>query len=268
MRYPAKYSGNYPSVISVGGTNNNDELYHLSNYARNGTMDLVLVAPAQNIVTTTGTGVNAFTTSSGTSYSAPLVAGTIALMYSVRPQMNKTQVRNILIRGCDKPAGMNSQNYTTRYGYGRLNSFNCVSLCLDSITGTLGSTGLPVTINGSKRLYWNLNVAQGSVVTLSPGSTLVLDKFANLCFQQFGKIKLNGASNFIQRRLSTVCDRGEFVLDPGSCYLVEDSANFYFAGPGPGGVNDRGCIAIWGGTLLIEDNATLNIAQGGERSII
>jgi serine protease AprX len=110
-----------PWVISVGAT---DEQGQLADFSSRGSFTKLsgpsLVAPGVNVVSLRGTGVNVngllnlglggdlsrlsaqdllnYTVGSGTSFSAPQVAGTIALMLDVKPSLTPYQIKDILQR--------------------------------------------------------------------------------------------------------------------------------------------------------------------------
>jgi serine protease AprX len=110
-----------PWVISVGAT---DEEGRLADFSARGSFTKLsgpsLVAPGVNVISLRATGVSLsgllnlglggdlsrlglldtlnYTVGSGTSFSAPQVAGTIALMLDVNPSLTPTQVRDILQR--------------------------------------------------------------------------------------------------------------------------------------------------------------------------
>jgi serine protease AprX len=110
-----------PWVISVGATN---ERGSLANFSSRGGMGSALfrptiVAPGVNVVSLRSTGASVtgtlgvlvadkdrltsgelpfYTTASGTSFSAPQVAGTIALMLEANPKLTPRQIRDILQR--------------------------------------------------------------------------------------------------------------------------------------------------------------------------
>ncbi|MCH2242701.1 MAG: S8 family peptidase, partial [Aquabacterium sp.] len=106
--------GNCSNTITVGGLRHDGTKSGFSAYGS----EVTLSAPAGNcaggsgcqytIVTTTNAGstspvvgVDAYTSASnyaaGTSFSAPLVSGTVALMLSVRPELDYASVRSLLI---------------------------------------------------------------------------------------------------------------------------------------------------------------------------
>jgi serine protease AprX len=110
-----------PWVISVGAT---DEQGQLADFSSRGSFTKLsgpsLVAPGANVVSLRGAGVNLngllnlglggdlsrlsaqdllnYTVGSGTSFSAPQVAGTIALMLDVNPSLTPARIRDILQR--------------------------------------------------------------------------------------------------------------------------------------------------------------------------
>ncbi len=105
-------------VIVVGATNSSDTLAGFS--ARGPSMDLV--APGDNVfTTTTGSGYDSV---SGTSFSAPLTAGLIALIWSADPSLTPDEVEQILKSGCDDLGAAGVDN---TYGYGRIDVFNSLS---------------------------------------------------------------------------------------------------------------------------------------------
>lgn len=65
----------------------------------------------------------------GTSASAPLVAGTAALVLAVAPDLSPAQVRRILEATADRPAGgtWDGDGHDDRYGHGRLNARRAVA---------------------------------------------------------------------------------------------------------------------------------------------
>jgi subtilisin family serine protease len=88
---PAGYASSDDNVISVGATDNQD---NLASYSDHGATTVDLMAPGTNDFTAypayTGS-TNAY--ASGTSYSAPLVAATAALLWSIDPSLTYSQVK-------------------------------------------------------------------------------------------------------------------------------------------------------------------------------
>lgn len=85
--YPASLN----NVLSVGGTNSSDSRWASSNFGSR----VNISAPANNIYTTSVN--NSYTTASGTSLSAPLVAGVAGLVKSKYPSINRKNLTNRLV---------------------------------------------------------------------------------------------------------------------------------------------------------------------------
>lgn len=116
VRYPAAFEG----VIAVGGTDKNDDRRTTSNFGNH----ISVMAPGTGYRTTNpnGTYIDNF---GGTSLSAPIVAGAsgLILSHSLDNNLNLSNddVKYILESTADKVTGMGGQNWTDRYGYGRIN---------------------------------------------------------------------------------------------------------------------------------------------------
>jgi subtilisin family serine protease len=89
------YDGfDWRNVIIVGGTDQNDRRAGFSCYGRG----IDLAAPATNIFSTRRGGL--YGDGSGNSYSGPQVAGTLALMLSVAPELSPSQAEGALRLAC------------------------------------------------------------------------------------------------------------------------------------------------------------------------
>lgn len=106
IRYPARFT----NTLAVGATDQNDNRRSYSAYGQ----QLDVVAP-DGVPTTTMAG--GYTSSvSGTSFSAPHVAGLAALIRTVNPGLSWQQVRDVIRGSADKVSGMGGQNFTDYYG--------------------------------------------------------------------------------------------------------------------------------------------------------
>jgi hypothetical protein len=157
-----------PYMISVTRTGNTDN--QAGGY---GLTTIDFGAPGINVYTTSGT--NSYGTTTGTSFSCPLTAGVIGLLYSVpcnslitlsktNPQQAADQVRLALMNGVDPTASMANKSVTG----GRLNAFNSVNEILNNCAAsnciapfTLNTSGLTDT---EATLTWNFS---GSPVDFS-----------------------------------------------------------------------------------------------------
>ncbi len=116
IKYPAKYA----KTIAVGATDANDVRYYYSNYGS----ELDVVAPS-NVMTTylNNIYINGF---GGTSAASPHVAGLASLIRSIEPTLSWSEVRSIIRTTADKVSAMGSSNFTTKYGYGRINAYTAL----------------------------------------------------------------------------------------------------------------------------------------------
>ena len=173
-----------PGVIAVGGSTPFDNRYHKSDYGEN----LTLVAPATDLIVgrkfdkgvntelaeetcavkvclnkggtqiyTNATESVLYMKESGTSLAAPIVAGGIALMVEVNPNLTTVQIKEILQNTADKIAtneygGYDVNGRNPYYGYGRLNLEDAVkeSNYLATIEGEAGDFTLKINKG------WNL----------------------------------------------------------------------------------------------------------------
>ncbi len=119
------YPASYPEVIAVAAVDENDRKAGFSNYG-----DWVdISAPGTGIYTTTftRTGLNRYGFVSGTSIAAPLVSGTLLLLWSAHPDWTAAQVRSHLLTTTD-PLDNQNPDYAGLLGSGRVNAYNAVFL--------------------------------------------------------------------------------------------------------------------------------------------
>lgn len=120
-----------PSIIVVGATDQGDQVPHFSTTGSY----VDLGAPGFEILTTSPNGT--YQTVSGTSFSAPLVAGAAALVLSVNPSLSPAQVDTILKVSADD---LGSEGWDPGYGWGRLNVGIAVGIAEGMLNGTSDTT--------------------------------------------------------------------------------------------------------------------------------
>ena len=116
LRFPAAFD----NVIGVGAVSKTKERESYSTIGEH----VSLVAPGSLIYTTTSAN-SAYKEVSGTSFSAPQVAGAAALVWSIAPNLTSDQVRNVLIKSADD---LGNPGKDLEYGYGILNIERAVEL--------------------------------------------------------------------------------------------------------------------------------------------
>ncbi len=149
--YPASYS--LPGLISVAATNRQDGLAGFSNF---GVQTVDLAAPGEDIRTTFfENGQSTYITTAGTSFAAPVVAGIVGLIKSIKPNASAVEIRELLINTSDPLPGLQG---LVRSG-GRVNAGRAVRAA--SIDGPIVQAFLP-----------GPQTTQFDAVTGSPLSTL------------------------------------------------------------------------------------------------
>jgi subtilisin family serine protease len=117
--YPASVSG---SVVGIASTTDWDTRSSFSNY---GSADVWIAAPGENVISTYPGGT--YGSESGTSFSSPLVAGTVALMLSAKQPINQSNAANALSHAIQLTPDLN---------HGRLDAYRAVSAWVNSSSGS------------------------------------------------------------------------------------------------------------------------------------
>jgi subtilisin family serine protease len=120
--YPAALN-NY--VVGIASTTNWDSRSSFSNY---GTTDVWIAAPGENIISTFPGGT--YGSASGTSFSSPIVAGTVSLMLSAKSSLNQSQAASSLSHAVKLTPDLNR---------GRLDSYQAISAWVNSSSPGSGS---------------------------------------------------------------------------------------------------------------------------------
>lgn len=121
--YPASMNG---YVVGVASTTNWDTKSSFSNW---GSYDVWMAGPGENVISTYPFAT--YASESGTSFSAPLVAGTVALMLSAKPSgLNQSQAASALSHAILLTPNLN---------HGRLDVYQAVSAWVNNSSSSSGS---------------------------------------------------------------------------------------------------------------------------------
>ncbi|MFP3982469.1 MAG: S8 family serine peptidase [Desulfurivibrionaceae bacterium] len=123
-------------VVAVSATDSSDNLASFSNYGS----WVDLCAPGTSIVTTNNGG--GYGTWNGTSFSSPITAGVVALMFSENAGLTNSELVNLLTGAVDD---LGADGFDSTFGHGRLNAYNAV-LAAGSSDTDLDSTSPEVSI--------------------------------------------------------------------------------------------------------------------------
>lgn len=116
--YPAAYD-NVFAVTSVGSQDNIEKTIGNPNTRHQTNTSVDICAPGFDVPLTSAPGV--YVTSSGTSFAAPYVTGTIALMIALKEDITNQEIDSILRESATNIDNLNP-NYVGKIGSGRLNS--------------------------------------------------------------------------------------------------------------------------------------------------
>jgi type VII secretion-associated serine protease mycosin len=117
-QYPAAYSTRFPNVIAVAASDRNDDVPGFPNSGNY----VDIAAPGKDLaVPAPGHG---FAMESGTSFAAPYVTGTVALLLAAHPKLSPAQVRARIEDTADQP-GVTVPN--ARFGYGVVDPYRAVT---------------------------------------------------------------------------------------------------------------------------------------------
>ena len=125
-----RFPGSLAQSICVGSVDVNDNRASNSNYGP----ELDLVAPGKSIKTIDLNGT--IKSISGTSFAAPLVAGTVGLLLTIDPEIDQNSALEYLIAGAEDRVGDELEDvlgFDNYYGWGRLNTYNSLKLAQTAV---------------------------------------------------------------------------------------------------------------------------------------
>lgn len=124
--FPAAYN----HVIAVGSTDSDDGISDFSNYGSH----IDVMAPGRNIYSLKAETTSSYGIASGTSMSAPLVAGLCGLMLSNDPSLTPDQLETQLKNSCDNISDVDP-SLNGKTGAGRINA-------VQALGGTVPTVGI------------------------------------------------------------------------------------------------------------------------------
>lgn len=186
--YPGSF--NCDNIIVVGASGTLDNLWNSSpgeqyNYQSNyGKNNVDLFAPGEKILVLDSQN-NGYYENGGTSFAAPYVAGTVALMKSVYPYLSNSKIKEIILESVDYCANFNNMCVSN----GRLNAYNAIenykllvenqiTNIYDNINLNKGNFGYYNTTPGFVRIVLNAN--DSDQFLLDEGNIIVKDSNNNL----------------------------------------------------------------------------------------
>jgi len=184
-----------PYELTVSGSDPNDLLYGWSNTGNN----IDLAAPGSAYSTTRGGG---YSSVSGTSIAAPIVAGVAALVISNNPNLTGQEVQDTLKQSADD---LGTPGWDSSYGWGRVNAERALSgggggggdSTPPNVSFLSPSAGATVSSTLSVQVDAADNVGVASVTVSVDGASLGSDSTAPYTFTWDTKSSLNGSHTLV-----------------------------------------------------------------------
>ena len=280
--YPASYA--LPGEIAAAATDNTDQLTFFSNF---GPRTVGIAAPGDTILTTYpqaffgNTGVPGYVYISGTSFSAPLVTGAVAILRSLDPSLTNDQVISALKNGSHPLPSL--KNKVTSGG--RLDLAGAVDkLPKDLISGSVyldenangkrdaGETGLPgytvfVDLNNNGKLDtrepFATTAADGSYTI---GSPLGQGNYVVRQIQQPGLTNTSPANGLYNIHLNGKTDIIN-NLNFGNRFLPSEVHGHIFTDPNNNGVQDPGEPGMPNVVIYVDINNSGKISGGDPAAV-
>lgn len=186
------------TMIPVSATDSNDQITSWSSYGS----FVAVSAPGLNIWTTGPSG--AYWLCWGTSFSAPITAGTLALMMSANPALPNTQIEGLLY---STAVDLGAAGRDIYYGYGRVNAAAAVQAAaaaantvdIQPPTASISAPLANATVNGLVPVNVSAsdNVGVTRVDLQVNGQTVATDSAAPYAFTWDSTKSTNGMANVI-----------------------------------------------------------------------
>ena len=181
--FPASFEG----VISVGSTNERNQLSSFSNYGPS----VDLVAPGEDIFSTVYDGKkgSSFATFSGTSMASPVVAGVVALLKSKHPDLKPHEIEAILELTAKD---LGDRGYDLTYGHGLVDPVKALHFDLNNLPKRYSETKEERLNNATELAKKIVNIEKGQFKLPDEKKWYKVDLDAD----EYAQLTLEGASNY------------------------------------------------------------------------
>jgi len=256
--YPAAYN-HVIAVSSVGPNDNHERVIGnpFTTHQHNASVDIC--APGYDVAISTAPGV--YTTGSGTSFAAPLVSGTIALMLAKNPCLTPDQVEYILKTSAVNIDALNP-NYIGKLGAGRLDAEAALIMAANFSTYTVQGTASVECTNMTQSIAldltnvpapfnvrWNTNDTSVVLGQLQGGSYSATIKDANGCIASFNTSLDTILPIVIETSVSPVLCNG---MNNGTVDLMVAGGTGAYAYNWSNGAATQALSALTAGTYTVE----------------
>lgn len=226
--FPAAFDG-VISVSSIGPDYNHEGVIGDTNSTHQHNDKVTLCAPGYNIALSISN--NVYTYGNGTSFAAPIVSGTIALMLEANPCLSYETILEILSQS-STPLDLLNPNYAGKLGFGALNAGMAVTMAkkyegpkvIGEITKSCEATNhaISLQVSGGVAPYsveWNSGHNDLNISGLNNGTYTVVVEDANGCSSTTSftievlPIEVNATINHVS----------EYGMEDGEITLVESA---------------------------------------------
>jgi hypothetical protein len=177
--YPASYN-HVISVTSVGPMDNHERYMGNPSTTHQHNSMVDICAPGYDVPLTTTPGV--YTTGNGTSFAAPFVSGTVALMLSVNPCLSVEDIEYLLKESADTNVYLINPQYINQLGAGRLDALKAVQMAknfktingifketVDCVSGNKSLSVLNLDGTSPYEYEWNNGLTSPSIIVSNDG---------------------------------------------------------------------------------------------------
>jgi hypothetical protein len=147
--YPAILSSGFSNLVAVGATDENDHRALWASSSEPGSNYgpwVTLYAPGSDMYVMDYRQTHGYDSGNGTSFSAPLVAGTASFMLGANPNLTPAQIKTILTETSSDTGNTDVPNGNRIY---RLNMFGAVQVAIASYSAGFGTVTVQATLDGS-----------------------------------------------------------------------------------------------------------------------